>query len=124
MCLPQTEVPELFSSSCGARAEGGLDCLLGDVFGGRKAKQSSSPAERKAALPWCALAPQVPQPKGDLNLHTIDEADHSCASLKSHLPCTSNPPLPHTVSFEKAVSVGKSVGGCFDVSLHLNCFCV
>lgn len=68
LCLPQTEVPGLFSSSCGARAGGGLDCLLGDVFGGRKAKQRNGPAERKAVLPWCVYAPQVPQPKEDLTL--------------------------------------------------------
>lgn len=69
----------LFSSSCGARAGGGLDCVLGDVFGGRGAKQRSGPAERKAALPWCVYAPQVPQPKEDLTLQTLNDAGHPCA---------------------------------------------
>lgn len=37
-------------------------------FGGRKAKQRSGPAERKAVLSWCGYALQVLQPKEDLTM--------------------------------------------------------
>lgn len=68
LCLPETAVPELLGSSCGAGLGEGLDCLLGDVCGGRKAKQRGSPAQRKAVPPRCVYAPQVPQPKEELTL--------------------------------------------------------
>lgn len=42
--------------------------MLGDVFGGREAKQRSGRAERKAVLPWCVYAPQVPQPEEGLTV--------------------------------------------------------
>lgn len=47
---------------------GGLDCLLGDVFSRRQAKQKIGLTERKAVLSWCVYAPQVPEPKEDLIL--------------------------------------------------------
>lgn len=51
LCLPETAVPELLGSSCGAGLGEGLDCLLGDVCGVRKTKQKGSPAQRKAVPP-------------------------------------------------------------------------
>lgn len=45
--------------------------MLGDVFGGRKAKQRNGPAERKGGLPKCVYSPQVPQPTEDLASWTL-----------------------------------------------------
>lgn len=48
-----------------------------------KAKQKSRPAERKAVVPWCVYAPQVPQLKEDPTLQSLNEADHSCAPQRA-----------------------------------------
>ena len=89
------EAPGLFGSSCGARAGGGLDCLLGDVFGGRKAKQRSGPAERKAVLPPAVFMLH--------RCHNLKRTSPSRLSMKqadpalhrgSHLPRPSNPTTP------------------------------